>query len=193
MIYPLASPPNDPALNEHLTQHESGLTVDELERIRTIGAELATTNVKLFGKSDPSRVKATGAHFPLTDETAWLYTRMAAVAAEINAENYRYDLTGFHENFYFLRYDVGDHFDWHLDMGPQTEAPRKLSLVLQLNDPSEYEGGEFDVLVAHHHRRAAKVQGLITAFPAYKIHRVTPVTRGVRYSLAMFLHGPNFR
>jgi len=193
MIYPFAAPYNDPALNEHLTQHESGLTADELDRIRQLGDELDTTNVKLFGKSDDSKVKATGSHFPLNDETAWLYDRMAALAGEINAANYRYDLTGFHENFYFLRYGAGNHFDWHLDIGGATPAPRKLSLILQLSDPSEYDGGELDVLVGAHHWRAEKVQGLVTAFPAFKVHRVTPVTRGIRRTLAMFLVGPNFR
>jgi len=193
MIYPLGSPYNDPALNEHLTQHESGLTADELARICQIGAELETTNVKLFGKADPSRVKSTGSHFPLNAETAWLYERMAGLAQKINAENYRYDLTGFHENFYFLRYEEGNHFDWHLDIGWQTPAPRKLSLILHLSDPSEYDGGELDVLVASHHWRAERHRGLITAFPAFKIHRVTPVTSGTRRTLAMFLAGPNFR
>lgn len=193
MIYPLASHYNDPALNEHLTQHESGLSDDELDRIRSIGDALGTTNVKLFGKSDDSKVRATGSHFPLNEETEWLYKKMAALAQRINAENYRYDLAGFHENFYYLQYSDGDHFDWHLDIGRQTPAPRKLSLVLNLSDPSEYDGGDFDVLVAIDHWRAEKGRGLVTAFPAFKVHRVTPVTRGVRRTLAMFLTGPNFR
>jgi PKHD-type hydroxylase len=193
MIYGFPSPPNDPALNPHLTQHGSGLTVDEIARIRAFGDSLDQTSVKLYGKFDDSKVKARGSHFPLCDETRWVYERMTEVAQKINAASYRYDLTGFHENFYFMRYGVGEHFNWHLDMGRETPAPRKLSLVLQLSDPSEYEGGDFDVLVATEHARADKEQGLVMAFPSYKIHRVTPVTRGERRTLTMFAAGPNFR
>ena len=184
---------NDPDLNNHLTQHDSGLTLAEIARIRAFGDELEQTSVKLYGKFDDSRVKARGSHFLRCDETRWLYERMEAVLRDINALNYRYDLTGFHENFYYMRYATGEHFNWHLDMGGETPAPRKLSLVLQLSDPSEYEGGEFDVLVAQDHARADKQQGLIMAFQSYKIHRVTPVTRGERRTLTMFAVGPNFR
>jgi len=193
VIYPLASPYNDPNLNEHFTQIYSGLTDEEIQRIRDIGDALETTNVKLYGRFDDRKVRATGSHFGLNDETAWLYARMAKVAQQINAANYRYDLTGFHENFYYLTYRTGGHFNWHVDIGGQTPAPRKLSLVLQLSDPSEYEGGDFNVMIADHYDTADKRKGLITAFPAFKIHRVTPVTKGVRRTLSMFLAGPNFR
>jgi len=194
MIYRFASPYNDANLNEHFTQHASGLTDEELARMRRIGDALEARPVRLYGRHDESNVKALGSDFPLNEKTAWFYDRMAALARQINAESYRYDLTGFHENFYFLRYEApGEHFNWHVDIGGETPAPRKLSLVLQLSDPSEYEGGEFDVLVSSSHARAAKVKGWITAFPAYKIHRVTPVTRGIRRTLSMFLVGPNFR
>jgi PKHD-type hydroxylase len=193
MIYRFGAPYNDPALGEPFTHHESGLSDAEIDRIRQIGDALEATSVKLYGEHDARHVEATGSHFPLNDDTAWLYERMAQVAGGINAASFRYDLTGFHENFYFLRYGPGQHFNWHVDIGGDTPAPRKLSLVLQLSDPEEYEGGNFDVLVATHHATAHKRKGLITAFPAYAIHRVTPVTRGVRRTLSMFLVGPNFR
>lgn len=186
--------PNREEANNHLVHFESGLSDEELDAIVAIGDELATTNVKLFGKTDPSRVQATGSHFALTEETRWIYQRMALAARQINEQNFQFNLNGFAENFYYLSYgDQGDHFDWHLDIGYQTQAPRKMSLVLQLSHPEEYEGGFFDVLVAHQHFRAIKQRGMIVAFPAFKIHRVTPVTAGVRKTLAMFTTGPNFR
>ena len=194
MIWEFAGPYNNPDLNQHFTQHDSQLGEDELQRIRDYGDALETTNVKLYGKFDDAMVKATGSHFPLNEETRWLYERIAARAREINAEAFRYDLTGFYENFYFLRYEApGEHFGWHVDMDANTGAPRKLSLTLQLSGPEEYEGGDFEVMASAHHVTAPKGRGLITAFPSYKIHRVTPVTRGVRRALVMFLAGPNFR
>ena len=149
--------------------------------------------VKLYGSYTEERVKASGSHFKLIDETRWIYERMAQAVKAINEECYQYDLSGFEENFYYLTYREGDHFGWHLDAGEETPAPRKLSLVLQLSDPSEYEGGEFDVLVAVDHVTAPKSKGAITAFPAFKIHRVRPVTSGVRRVLTAFTTGPNFR
>lgn len=195
MKYAFSSPYNDPMLAEHYTQHLSGLSDEEITRIREYGDTLVTNPLRLYGGQTEEQVKARGSDFLLGDETRWLYERMGALAQRINASNYRYDVTGFHENFYYLQYDaaLGEHFNWHLDIGNRTPAPRKLSLVLQLSDPNEYEGGDFDILVPMSHLRTEKKQGIVTAFPSYKIHRVTPVTKGVRRTLSMFLVGPNFK
>ena len=187
MIYPFS------VQQHHLSHHRSDFTDDEISRIRDIGDELQTTNVKLYGEFDDTKVKASGSHFGLTDETRWMYDRMAKMVSDINRDHYQYDLTGFHENFYYLTYREGDHFNWHLDAGEETPAPRKLSLVLHLSDPSEYEGGEFDVMVATNFVTAGKRKGIITAFPSFKIHRVRPVTSGIRRVLTAFAAGPNFR
>lgn len=191
MIYPFSIP--NTYGNHHFTQTPSGFSDSEIDRIREIGDALETTSVKLYGEFDDSKVKAIGSHFALTDETRWIYERMADAVRAINRDNYQYDLTGFQENFYYLTYRAGDHFNWHLDIGDETPAPRKLSLILQLSDPSEYEGGEFDVMVATHHVTASKFKGAITSFPSFKIHRVRPVTFGVRRVLTAFTSGPNFR
>lgn len=199
MIFPfgeVAEPlVNNPALGEDYSVHMSTLSDEEVDRIRVYGDRLATKSVLLFGAHDEAQVKVQGARIPVDDESRWIYERMASLTHEINAESYQYDLTGFHESFYYLTYDsaVGAHFNWHLDFGPQTPAPRKLSLILQLSDPSEYDGGDFDIMTPRGHVRTHKCRGIVTAMPSYKIHRVTPVTRGIRRTVAMFAVGPNFR
>jgi PKHD-type hydroxylase len=34
---------------------------------------------------------------------------------------------------------------------------------------------------------------MITLFPSWSLHRVTPVTKGTRYSLVAWVSGPRFR
>jgi predicted 2-oxoglutarate/Fe(II)-dependent dioxygenase YbiX len=55
-------------------------------------------------------------------------------------------------------------------------ATRKLSMVLQLSDPSEYEGGELQILDKANPETVTKQKGMITVFPSYTLHQVTPVT-----------------
>jgi PKHD-type hydroxylase len=197
VIYPFGNAPqpvNNRSLGEPFTQHMSGLSNEEIDRIRVYGDQLNTRPVTLYGGHTQVDVDARGSDFPLTDETRWLYDRMAELARQINESDYQFELAGFEENFYYLNYEgPGEHFNWHLDIGGLTPAPRKLSLVLQLSDASEYEGGEFDVLTGVGHSRAVKQKGVVTAFPAYALHRVTPVTSGHRRTLSMFTVGPNFR
>jgi predicted 2-oxoglutarate/Fe(II)-dependent dioxygenase YbiX len=41
--------------------------------------------------------------------------------------------------------------------------------------------------------KITKQKGLVAAFPSYVLHRVTPVTRGVRKTIVVWLTGPRFK
>jgi PKHD-type hydroxylase len=75
-------------------------------------------------------------------------------------------------------------------MGPR-KARRKLSLVCQLSDPSEYEGGELQINTGEIFT-PEKQKGTVILFPSYLLHRVTPVTKGTRRSLVLWIEGPAF-
>ena len=72
-------------------------------------------------------------------------------------------------------------------------APRKRSLVLQLSDPSDYEGGDLEFFVSAEPTPVERKKGLIVAFPSFVLHHVTPVTSGTRRTLVVWLSGPKFR
>ena len=71
---------------------------------------------------------------------------------------------------------------------------RKVSLVAQLSDPSEYEGGnlEFEMIPEVPNATDIREQGTIIAFPSFIYHKVSPVTAGKRYSLVGWFEGPKF-
>jgi PKHD-type hydroxylase len=72
-------------------------------------------------------------------------------------------------------------------------SPRKLSLILQLSDATEYEGGELQLKDSSDHTAVERKKGHLIAFPSYLLHRVTPVTKGIRRSLVVWISGPAFR
>lgn len=193
MIYSI-DPANRKEANYPFVPSHSGLSGEQIDLIRSVGDGLNSTTVKVYG-DDQSGVNASGSHFLRTPETEWVYSRMAQAVSDINAKHFGYDISGFYENFYYLRYDGGEghRFNWHFDIGGQTPAPRKITLVLHLSAPEEYEGGELELMGAGVPIETPKVLGMITAFPAYTAHRVTPVTGGTRRVLVMFAAGPNFR
>lgn len=63
---------------------------------------------------------------------------------------------------------------------------------MQLTDPHEYEGGELE-LHDGVFKYLPKNQGAVIAFPSYVLHKVNPVTRGVRHSLVTWVTGPQFK
>jgi PKHD-type hydroxylase len=72
---------------------------------------------------------------------------------------------------------------------------RKLTAVIQLSDPCDYEGGD---LVLHNQQEKPnefeiKTQGSVIFFPSFIEHQANPVTKGTRYSLACWFDGPKWR
>lgn len=72
---------------------------------------------------------------------------------------------------------------------------RKLSVVAQLSDPDDYEGGEFRMHNVADHPPAdiIRKQGTVLVFPSLIVHGVSAVTRGTRYSLVGWYPGPTWR
>lgn len=172
-------------------------TDEELERIKEYAKTLPMQNATVESNTpaDPRIRTSKVAWISNTNEAAWIYDRMAFVARRINAKFYGFDLSGFVEDMQFTMYEGGEesHYTWHIDMSDTALAPRKLSLVLQLSDPSEYEGGELQTQTKPEPDTIVKQKGLIAAFPSYVLHRVTPVTKGTRYSLVVWVAGPSFK
>jgi len=83
----------------------------------------------------------------------------------------------------FNRYGPGDGFDTHVDnairirRGSDFRIRSDLSATLFLSDPDEYDGGE---LIADGGAPIRLRAGDMILYPASTLHRVTPVTRGVR-------------
>jgi PKHD-type hydroxylase len=78
---------------------------------------------------------------------------------------------------------------------------RKLSVTVSLEDGNAYEGGnlEFDLRNREDSKSVilsaeqARDKGSIIVFPSFVWHRVTPVTKGTRYSLVIWSVGPPFK
>jgi len=128
-----------------------------------------------------------------TPDTKWVFDKFADVALRLNAEHYRLDLTGFGEPLQLTHYDQAENgmYGWHQDYG--TGISRKLSMAMQLTDPSEYEGGNLQVMTTGTPVNIRKQRGLIAVFPSYVLHQVTPVTQGSRQSLVAWVSGPAFK
>lgn len=126
-------------------------------------------------------------------DTAWVFEKLSDVVSSLNAQFFRFDLTGFGEPMQLTNYDQSDHgmYGWHQDYN--TKISRKLSIVLQLTDPAQYEGGNLQVLTSGEPQTIRKQRGLVAAFPSHTLHQVTPVTQGSRQSLVAWITGPAFR
>tara|TARA_R110002012_G_scaffold321723_1_gene550944 strand:+ start:1440 stop:2015 length:576 start_codon:yes stop_codon:yes gene_type:complete len=89
-------------------------------------------------------------------------------------------------------------YDWHQDIQWTSDElyHRKLSVVIQLSEPNEYVGGNFEIQNSEFTKQEKtdmKQKGSVIVFPSFLTHRVTPVTKGKRKSLIGWLVGPKFK
>ncbi len=88
----------------------------------------------------------------------------------------------------FNRYAGGQSFGTHVDnaIRPVRGTPIKLrtdlSATLFLSDPDSYDGGELVVETVFGGQAVKLPAGHLVLYPASSLHRVMPVTRGVRLS-----------
>ncbi|HEX9858798.1 MAG TPA: 2OG-Fe(II) oxygenase [Paracoccaceae bacterium] len=125
-----------------------------------------------------------------------LVDRLTAIVATANREGFGFDLTDFAESAQIARYGAESrgHYNWHSDIGTGAlAAKRKLTVVVQLSDPAGYAGGRLELRPDSNIHLAPPTRGTATVFPSFVLHRVTPVTAGVRWSLTLWAHGPAFR
>lgn len=134
----------------------------------------------------------------------WIYNEITPFIKDANiSSNWNFDVETF-QDCQFTIYKNTNFYDWHMDMtskahthGPYVGKLRKLSMSILLNDPSEFEGGNLQFDYKENNNRITEFrffkQGSCVVFPSFLWHRVTPVTRGVRYSLVIWVLGKPFK
>jgi PKHD-type hydroxylase len=128
-------------------------------------------------------------------ETEFIFTPLRQALKHINDQGYRFHVTEFGTGCQIARYsaDVKGHYDWHIDLGTGRFSRRKLSLSVQLSDGTSYDGGDLEFHLSGLDGVKMRQQGTLIAFPSFHEHRVTPVTRGERFSLVAWVDGPPYR
>ena len=127
------------------------------------------------------------------DDIDWTYIKLSHAVNEINNIYFNFDLWGFAESLQFTEYKAPDnHYGQHIDKMYNGQI-RKLSIVLQLSNPLEYEGGELDIIIDSKPKKMKKEQGTLILFPSYTLHKVNPITKGTRYSLVGWITGKPFK
>ena len=124
----------------------------------------------------------------------WLESFLKNIAETGNKDCFWNYLISENEQIQFARYTQKHLYNWHKDTFILGLKPvdRKITVVCLLNDPSEFEGGEFKVRLYQEYVAPLK-KGSVIAFPSILEHCVTPVISGARFSATMWLNGEKFR
>lgn len=127
------------------------------------------------------------------ENTDWLYQKLSQIIGIANKDHFLYDVNDFGPVQY-TKYKVDGHYTWHWDVffGFQL-AQRKISVVVMLNDPDDYEGGDFQICTngnLDEIQNIRPLKGDALFFASWMPHRVAPVTAGERNTLVTWVTGP---
>lgn len=177
-----------------LTWWEGAFTEEELDKLQTLAKEQSIPAIVGSGVYNPDIRRSSVGWLSAVEEYKWVFERLSTVISDLNASFYGFDLLGFGEPLQLTNYSYENsgNYSWHQDFGGKTVS-RKLSLVLQLSHPEEYEGGNLQLLTAKEPTTIERKRGLISVFPAWTLHQVTPVTKGNRQTLVAWITGPAFK
>lgn len=123
-------------------------------------------------------------------ETGWIYDRLDRLFAEAG-EAFGLAVGPVTEPLQILRYDEGGHFQtWHSDAGYDAAgASRLVSVSVELSEPGDHEGGNLEIIPDTIGRTRSLGRGGARFFPSKALHRVTPVTSGVRHAMVIWTGG----
>tara|TARA_R100000995_G_C3465110_1_gene115240 strand:+ start:275 stop:886 length:612 start_codon:yes stop_codon:yes gene_type:complete len=168
-----------------------------------------TQDKKLNKKEKKQLLKKRNSNVSWLDQE-WIYREIRPFLIEANKQagwNYHFDYL---ESIQFTKYRLNQHYGWHVDEYPKPfdndceninwrGKTRKISAVIILSNPNDYKGGE--LMFKYFQGEKTKIEsvkdflpkGSIIVFPSYVLHKVKPVTDGLRYSLVVWTLGHPFR
>jgi PKHD-type hydroxylase len=120
---------------------------------------------------------------------------------EVTNNNYfGFDTVQLSEQGQYAEYHKGGFYNWHMDSNVEMASMptvRKISMALLLNDPKDFEGGDFEIFCGEtldsEKNKYKLKQGHAIFFASFLLHRVMPVIKGNRKSLVMWFGGSPLR
>jgi len=188
------------ALPDHMCDHIIKLGEEKKKQFGVVGHN---ENKELTDKDIEDQKKTIRDSNVAWFNEPWMFDLLSRYFLEANQNAEWHFMYDFIEPVQFTMYEPGQYYGFHQDSDffKNEETVRKLSCVISLSDPSEYEGGDFrmnlksglhgsDCFLDVEH---LKGKGNLIVFPSHFWHEVSKITKGKRYSLVAWAKGPPFR
>lgn len=170
-------------------------TPEECRRIVYADLPVTQAHVTRFEKDTYNDLQMTSRNtkvksVPQLQYYQWLYSRVTEQVRYVNQQCFHFHIRRL-TDFQILEYENTGFYGTHIDVGTGETSKRKISLIVFLTPPEEYDGGE--LILKPWFTPIVQNQGSAVLFPSYIPHEIRPVTRGVRHTMVTWILGPYFR
>lgn len=176
---------------------KDSFSIDELEKIIELGESSDLYEAPLTGIFSVQNLEVRNSKISwieYSEDTEWIYEKLFNYCKIANETmGWDFDIDGIYEPLQYTIYDdeSGNHF-WYPDLDEKTPN-RKISMVLELSTPEEYNDGDLQFNLGGLILNVDKQIGNLTIFPSYILHRVLPITLGVKRQLVLWISGKPFK
>ena len=173
---------------------ENGFTSEEVDKINNDAKKYAFQKAQIVGEDHNNSVRKSNIKWlPYEQQWDWVYDKLMNCITEANSALWNFNLHTVIDQIQYTEYEGnGGHYDWHLDIGPSISY-RKVSVVVQLSEPEAYIGGDLELHPGNNYFAVPRRKGAIVLFPSFLLHRVTPLTSGLRRSLVLWAGGEHYK
>ena len=174
---------------------ETGFSSEEVNLIIKNAKNYESQKATIIGEDKENTIRKSNIKWlPVNDEWNWVYDRVSNQIMEANKALWQFNLHTIIDNIQYTEYEGnGGHYDWHLDIGPRSINHRKVSVVVQLSNPDDYVGGNLELHPGSNSFAVPRAKGAVVVFPSFLLHRVTPLTSGLRRSLVLWAGGEPYK
>lgn len=160
-------------------------TIGDSAENSVTNSNIRKSDIAWINPMDPDAMKVTQCinwHAQESNRNCWGFN-MGTIVNDIQYTTYHSEDQGF--------------YDWHIDtffLNNTRAYDRKVSVIIQLSDSDDYEGGDFEIDPKYEapDREELRKKGTIIVIPSFIQHRVTPVTKGTRKSIVSWVEGPKW-
>lgn len=169
-----------------------------IDTFKSRPAQDATLGVNGERKDNAYRRSRVSWVLPGDTQLDWLFADLWKMALKSNDEWFGFHLSKM-DYLQIAEYDAERQGEYklHHDVFYMNGSNyhRKLSTIIQLSDPADYEGGDFELYETQEPlpKEAIRDQGSVIFFPSFIRHAALPVTKGLRHSVAAWIDGPRWR
>ena len=203
MLYPMLANNNKMATIKYVAS--KCFTDEDIEKVKNRLDTNKWVEATVYREKENANIiditgrKAKSQYLLPNQQDAHPFPQITHIISNINNNYWNYDLryiTFADDAPAIFKYELGGKHLWHIDCS-QTQATRKLSYSIQLSDSSDYEGGDLEFFDGDEKQKKLppeiRKKGSIIDFPSFTWHRITPITKGIRYAMVGWVHGPTYR
>lgn len=126
----------------------------------------------------------------------WVLKKLDTIVRLTNNKVWNFNIEKTSGDFRVLKYNIGNQFKWHSGTDKGFLSLNKITCLIQLSDPKDFEGGDLHFAFQNDKEEFFKCpykKGYLFMFPSFANHMVSELISGERYIMRETYIGEPFK